>query len=207
MLSLSFTEPPFIKCNCIGDNCDNGDEKHCTLKSSKYSCYTLLNREAGYVVHQKGCKKNCEDIRTNDEIRICCNSTKCNNEATHVWPSEEPPTTSDPEPSTNATDNRKPGYILCHCSGCVPDKRCSTPVGCLRVTIGSQQTTSCAGDIASCNNDSSEFTRFSNSTLFVDVMCCTIGDNCNDPTKPTEGPPCDDEDVEDEQSGGCGFGE
>ena len=73
--------------------------------------------------------------------------------------------------------------------------------------------TSCAGDIASCNNDSSEFTRFSNSTPFVDVMCCTIGDDCNDPTKPTkptkptEGPPCDDEDVEDEQSGGCGFGE
>lgn len=220
---LSFTEPPFIKCNCKGYNCDDGDEKHCTLKSPKHLCYTILNREAGVITYQKGCEKNCEEHRTNDEIKTCCNSTKCNNEATHVWPSEEPPTSAPPEDTTvkPTTEDRKDGEILCHCSGCESsNKVCAATVGCLRVTIGSLHTTSCVSDTPSCSNDSSPYTRFSNITN-VDVICCK-DDYCNSPSalKPTtepqpcgdgsscgDGPPCDDEDSEDEQSGGCGTGE
>ena len=63
---------------------------HCTLKSNKFSCYSELYRKRGHLTYKKGCIKNCKDTQTDNEIRICCRSNKCNNHSTEEWPSSQP---------------------------------------------------------------------------------------------------------------------
>lgn len=212
---LSLTELP-IKCNCYKDNCDKNDPEHCTLKSDKFSCYTELNRRAGHIVSKKGCMRKCKDNQTDDEIRMCCRSNKCNNHNTTVWPSPKP-TTEVPSASTTTEyltatttattatstisptkDPRKPFPFKCNCSECdTPIKTCEATVGCLLATTRSQSgvryITSCVNIENSCTNETLS------GTASDTIMCCNSYDYCNAPPKSSQGPPCDDEDAD--QSG------
>ena len=162
--------------------------------------------------------RKCKDNQTDDEIRICCRSNKCNNHDTTVWPSPKSPTEV-PSASTTTTEyltatttatiatstitvgptvKRRISKLICNCSECdTPFKTCEATVGCL---LGTTKSQSGVRYIASCVNIESSCTngtlRYSTSST---VMCCNSYDYCNAPPKSSPGPPCDDEDAD--QSG------
>lgn len=176
--------------------------------------------------------KNCTEFHSSTEKRNCCRGNKCNNESnssTIVWPSQPhhvmtidptkssnspplpteatsapsaPPTIpgnihipSIPTPdhsNTNSTelDTRLPKKLLCHCSTCSKGgKVCQASVACAYHTQSVPEAF-CVNDKSICTNNAFQLT-------------CCYKDYCNKlPKMPTPGPPCDDEDF-DEQSGGC----
>ena len=218
-------ELPFIKCNCVNGICDKGDSAHCTLKSTKFSCFTQLYRKRGHLAYKKGCIKNCKDAQTDNEIRICCLSNKCNNHSTEEWPSSQPhteepsapptttnsnagnfltatttaaitTTTATEQPSIRTTSPQQLVKIKCHCSLCNTPGTCEATVGCLLASIRSRTGLQ---HITSCVNKHSSCNNESTAYTHMIMMCCNSYDFCNAPPKSRQGLPCDDEDSE--QSG------
>lgn len=223
---VSYTDPPDpVSCNCIGNRkCDKSN--HCTLKSAKHWCYTIIRNFAGVIAYERGCVTRCTEYYNDHEMKNCCQGDKCNNEAIpSTWPSVSstmpsvvptksyvPPSLTEATTATPASpttdDSSTDILIFEQPTTSDPENprqlicHCSGCRNGLTTCVASVACASLTIDLVKmtwCVQD-----KFSCKNSTFELNCCYTN-YCNGPPMPSPGSPCDDEDTE--QSGGCEVGE